>query len=246
MEYTFLPYRMLMLYFYPKAEGLILQTERAREYFPVNIRKKSVVIPNPIHRDAVRKSFEGKRKKEIVAVGRLIPEKNYLLLLQAYKKISKRFPDYKLVIYGSGPLKQKLSTLIKRWKLECSVQLAGQKDDVYDRIYQASLFVMSSDHEGMPNALMEAMALGLPVVATDCPCGGPAFLIKNGFNGILVKPKDAAGLASAMEMILSHPELARKLGRHAGEIAQSIAPEKIYRQWGMYLNKIAEGKNKYA
>lgn len=246
-EYGFLPYYLMMRRLYPMADGLIMQTEGAKNYFPQTIQKKSVIIPNPINVGAVRNPFEGERKKEIVAVGRLIKEKNYPLLIRAYQKVVKQFPEYKLIIYGDGELREKLENLIKNLGLKGKVILAGQKNDIFDRIYKSSLFVMTSNHEGMPNALMEAMALGLPVISTDCPCGGPAFLIKNKKNGLLIKTNHEEMLEKAMIKMLSDNVFADQLGRQANRIAEVLDSEKIYQKWGDYISYMAggnDGRNK--
>lgn len=242
MEYGFPPYYLMMRILYPKADGLIMQTEEAKRYFPRVIQNRAVIIPNPINMEAVRKPFTGERKKEIVAVGRLIKEKNYPLLIRAYQKVSRQFPEYKLLIYGEGELRKELEELIKNLELKDRVILAGQKDDIFEQIYESSLFVMTSSHEGMPNALMEAMALGLPVIATDCPCGGPRFLIQNQKNGILIESNNETALEKAMVEILSDRIFAERLGEQASHISEELNPKKIYQKWGDYIFYIG-GKN---
>lgn len=243
MEYGFLPYYLMMSILYPKADGLIMQTEEAKRYFPQAIQKKSVIIPNPINMEAVRKPFTGERKKEIVAVGRLVKEKNYPLLIRTYQKVSRQFPEYKLLIYGEGELRKELEELIENLELKDKVMLVGQKDDIFEQIYESSLFVMTSSHEGMPNALMEAMALGLPVIATDCPCGGPRFLIQNQKNGILIESNNEIALEKAMVEILSDRICAERLGKQASHISEELNPQKIYQKWGDYIFYIVGGKN---
>ncbi len=242
MEYGFLPYHLMMRLLYPRAEGLIMQTEEAKKYFSKGIQKKAVIIPNPINMEAVRKPFEGKRREEIVAVGRLTEEKNYPMLIHTYQKVSRQFPNYELLIYGEGKLRGELEKLIKKLGLRDKVVLVGQKDDIYDRIYGSSLYVMTSDHEGMPNALMEAMALGLPVISTDCPCGGPGFLIKNQENGILVSTGNEEDLEKAMVQMLADRKFAEKLGSRARRIVEILNPERIYKKWDDYISYIAGGK----
>ena len=110
-----------------------------------------------------------------------------------------------------------------------------------ERLEKASMFVLSSDYEGMPNALMEAMASGLPCVSTDCGGGGARFLVQNGDNGILIPQKDEVALASAMEKILSDESLSAKLGENARKLQETLAPEKIYGEWERFiLEKIEE------
>ena len=121
------------------------------------------------------------------------------------------------------------------------VEFPGYVPDMPERLEKASMFVLSSDYEGMPNALMEAMASGLPCVSTDCGGGGARFLVQNGDNGILIPQKDEVALASAMEKILSDESLSAKLGENARKLQETLAPEKIYGEWERFiLEKIEE------
>lgn len=101
--------------------------------------------------------------------------KNHALLIKAFATISDRYPDYRLVIYGDGPLRQQLETLVEDLGMADKVSLPGYTTFVREKMEQASLFVLTSDWEGMPNALIEAMALGVPCISTDCKGGGPDF-----------------------------------------------------------------------
>ncbi len=242
VEYNFLPYKIMMKTLYPRADGFIFQTEDAKNYFSKKIQKKSVIIPNPINKEAIRTSYNGNRKKEIVAVGRLIKEKNYPLLLQVYKSILKDFPDYKLLIYGEGRLKKELENYARGLGLKEQVLFLGQVDNVFDAIYKSRVFIMTSSHEGMPNALMEAMALGLPVIAIDCPCGGPRFLIKNNENGVLVKNKKE--LEEAVIRVLSDDAFSSKIGKNANLIANDLEPDQIFLRWFRYMLKVKKQAEK--
>ena len=109
-----------------------------------------------------------------------------------------------------------------------------------NKIYKASLFVLSSNYEGMPNALMEAMALGIPCISTDCPCGGPRFLIKNGYNGYLVHINDIQGLHKTIQNVL-HKEQT-EISKRANKIIIKLNPNKINQDWHEYINKIIKGE----
>ena len=115
----------------------------------------------------------------------------------------------------------------------------GSVTDVAERIANAKVFALTSNTEGMPNSLMEAMALGLPVVSTDCPCGGPAMLIEQGENGLLVPVGDSDALAEAFRKILSDEEFAGKLGRKAYEITKRLNPDTVNSEWESFLSYIA-------
>lgn len=238
LKYRSALYKFLILLLYSKSNGFVFQTEGAKSFFNSKIQEKSVVIPNPITSDVIRTRFEGVKKKEIVAVGRLVPEKNYKMLFYAIKDITNEFPEYVLKIYGDGPLREELEQLKNELGMENHIFLMGRKDNVFDLISESTMFVLSSAHEGMPNALMEAMALGLPVVSTDCPSGGPQFLIEHDSNGILVKNNDAKEMAQGIRKILSDEAFAEKIGKNASKIAEKLAPEKISRQWEEYIHMI--------
>lgn len=242
IEYSFLPYKILMKILYPKSDGIVFQTEDAKKYFDFskNLKKVGTIIANPLNKEFMREPFRGERKKEIVAVGRLFKQKNYPLLIKAFSNIHSEIPEYKLKIYGEGDQREVLQKLIGDLKIENKVELCGQKDNIKECIYDASLFVMSSDFEGMPNSLMEAMASGLPVISTDCPCGGPKSLIKNKENGILVKVNDEKELSNSIIEVLKDKKLLTKISENATKISEKFAPEIIYEQWGKYIKKIVK------
>lgn len=243
-EYKSNLYNRLMKKYYPQADAIVYQTEEAKNFFR-NIIGNNVIqeiIPNPINEEFIERPYKGIRKKIIVTVGRLQEQKNHKLLIDAFEKVSNQIPDYKLVIYGDGNKKQELETYIKSKNLLDKVMLAGNTKEVKKHIYDASLFILSSDYEGMPNALIEAMALGLPVISTDCPCGGPKFLIDNGKNGILVKVKDVEAMSKAILKVLENKNYADYLSMNASKIAETLNPTKINNEWKKIIEKI--GKNK--
>lgn len=171
IEYKSFKSRLIMKLLYPLAKGFVFQTKEAQEYFSSKIQSKSIVIPNPVDKRFLEKNCEGQRSNTIVTVGRLEEQKNHELLINAFSKITNEIPEYKLIIYGEGSLRERLEQQIKNLKLEEKVLLPGVEKNIEEKIYNARLFVLSSNYEGMPNALMEAMALGIPSISTDCPCG---------------------------------------------------------------------------
>ena len=243
LKYNSTLYKLLIRLLYPNGDGFVFQTEGAKSFFDSKTQARSVIIPNPIASDAIHTRYEGKRKKEIVTVGRLVPEKNYTMLFYAMNEIAKEFPEYVLCIYGEGPLRQKLTVLRKELGLEEHILLMGKTDNVFEVIKKSSLFVLSSAHEGMPNSLMEAMALGLPVISTDCPSGGPRFLIKNNYNGLLVKNDNVQEMVKGIRRVLLDTDLAKRLGKNAAKIAEELTPEKVHMQWEDYICKIGRSGN---
>lgn len=217
------------------ADGIVFQTKEAQTFFADKIVRKSTIIKNPINTDFIIPRYLGERKKKIVTVGKFTEQKNHLLLIDAFSKVAKRIPDYNLVIYGDGVLREEYTKKITELNLRKRVLLPGIKDNIKECIYDASLFVLSSNYEGVSNALLEAMALGLPVISTDCPCGGSREIIDDGINGLLVPVKDIERMSSEMKRVLSDTELMNNLGENAIKIQKTLNPGLINGQWGKYL-----------
>lgn len=226
------------------ADGIVLQTEEAKAFFPKRIQKKSVILPNSLNPVFLKPRYEGIREKEIVAVGRLDENKNHAMLCRAFAGLAEEFPTYRVVIYGEGEKREELERLIASLHLENRVFLPGRTERVEDKIQKSSLFVMTSDTEGMPNALLEAMALGLPVISTDCPCGGPGEMIRHGENGYLVPVRDEAALRRQIRDCLSHPEELERVGREAAKVQEQLNPEAVNKKWEAYFNSIMDGVKK--
>lgn len=222
------------------ADGIVLQTNVAKAFFPENVQKKSVILPNPLNTDFVKHRYEGEREDFIVTVGRLDENKNQAMMIHGFAKIADEFPTVKLVIYGEGNKREELERLVKEKGLEERILLPGYITDVVSYIERAKCFLLTSNTEGMPNSIMEAMALGIPVIATDCPCGGAATLIQSGENGILIPVGDAYALADALRKVLTDREFAQKLSDRAYESSQMFHPAKVNRIWEKYLHTVTK------
>lgn len=220
-----------------RADLWVFQTEDAAKWYD-GIAKKSVVIPNAINPAFIREPYLGVKEKSIVAAGRLCEQKNFALLIEAFSRISDEFSDYKLKIYGKGPLETQLKELAENKGLSDRVEFMGYVDNMPEQLEKASLFVLSSDFEGMPNALMEAMALGLPCVSTECPCGGPKFLINDKENGLLVPVNDAEAMASAIREMLENEEFRNNCGENARKVVETLNPQKIYGTWEKVIEEV--------
>lgn len=230
--------KYLRLWLYPKAAGRVFQTKEARNYFTGKIKDDAIVIPNPIFIDSsLLTRSSDKRRKEIVSVGRLDYQKNHELTIRAFNNIINNYPEYRLLIYGDGVEKDNLQQLIEKLGLKERVCLCGRHQDVLSRIREAQLFIMSSRWEGMPNALMEAMALGLPCISSDCPVGGPRELINNGRNGYLFENENQAQLQNLMCKVLSNLDSAETIGNNARDILSFYNTENICSIWEEYLIK---------
>ena len=226
------PHPYLRNIVYKKADRLVFQTYMAKDAFPSVISQKGVVIPNPIKSD-LPTNTEPNREKTVVAVGRLEEQKNYPLLLNSFKKFKGIYPDYSLHIYGRGHLESNLKEMAyKQLKMtEKDVIFEGFKSNVNEEIANSGMYVLSSDFEGISNALLEAMAMGIPTVSTDCPIGGSAMCIKNGVNGYLVPVGDIEELSKAMCVIASDTETANKIGLEASKIRNEYSEEVIVKKW---------------
>ena len=224
-------------YLFGKADFYVFQTEKAKLFYPEKIRRKSTVIPNPVmpvKRTASR--TPGSTEKRIVSVGRLeIRQKRQDLLIEAFNKFSSEYPEYILEIYGSGEDEDKIMDLTAGNE---KIKLKGVSSDIPSAIENAAMFVMTSDYEGIPNALAEAMSLGLPCISTDCSPGGAALLMENGKNGLLVPVGDSDKLAEAMREYMDDPEFAEQMGRNAINIADTFSQEKILDQWISFIERV--------
>lgn len=232
--------RILRFLFYRTVDGFVFQTNQAKSFFSTSIQNKATVIANPISVELKKYCYEGVRKNEIVAVSRLEKQKNIHLLIDAFSIFETNNPNFYLTIYGEGTLRTELQQKINYLSLEDKIKLPGKSENVFKSIRESGMFVMSSDFEGMPNALMEAMALGLPVISTDCPSGGPSELIENELNGILVPVKDKVALSDAMDRIAKSNEFANYIGKNAINIIEDLNPDKILKEWNKYLSQFVK------
>lgn len=230
--------RLLRKVAYPFAKAIIFQTEMAKSFFPMHIQKKGVVLQNPVDASRIPTPYTGKRKKVFSAVGRLEPQKNFPLLIGAFAKFLECEKDYKLIIYGEGRERGNLENLIKQLNLEDSVLLPGRNKDILNVINDSAAFILSSNYEGMPNALLEAMCMGMPVISTDCPSGGPRELIRDGENGLLVQVNDMEAMTNAMKHIIKNRS--EVLGKSAYLTGKELTNPNVFEEWrqvlfGMYI-----------
>lgn len=221
------------------ANKLVFQTKEAASCFPKSLQKKGVVIANPISEN-IMPPYQGERKKRIAAVGRLEPQKNYALLLRAFSKFHNRFPEYTLHIFGDGYMKDGLQK--KAWDMGISdaVIFEGFAKDVHSKIRDASMYVLSSDYEGISNALLEAMALGIPVISTDCPIGGSRLCIQNEVNGLLVPVRDENAMAGAMCRLAQNMKFADRIGQEAVKVKERFSEANITKQWNTLIRQLAK------
>lgn len=214
-----------------KADGIVFQTKEAMQYYYEKKEDNCIIIQNPVDIKKLPEIYTGTRKKKIVNIGRLHEQKNQELLIRAISIIEDKISDYYLEIYGVGELEKKLKSIVKELKLEDRIFFKGNSNNILEEIIDSSLFVLSSNYEGMPNALIEAMCLGIPVISTNCTCGGPRELIVNGENGILVPVKDRNTLAETIYEVLKNEELKNKLSKNGYKLREKLESGKIANQW---------------
>jgi len=220
------------------AQGSVFQTKGARDYFKGKIKNKSVVIPNPVMQK-IKYEPKIKHNNEIAFVARFeIKQKRQDIMLQAFAKVVKEYPDFKLVFYGDGKDLKVVRKMVLELGVGDKVIFAGVVDDICNSIKSSKMFVLTSDYEGIPNALIEAMSVGLPVISTDCSPGGARMLIEDKVNGVIVPKGDIDAVAEAIKNYIKHPDVAEKYAREAVKIACKYSPEKIINLWGDYINKI--------
>ena len=237
--------KILIKHLSKNADGFVFQTKDAMSWYGNRSSKEnSIIIPNAISKDVLDKiRYADTRKKKIVAVGRMTEQKNFKMLIKAFKKVHEKHMDYHLVIYGEGPQRQQIVEMISQLGLEKAVSLPGYVTNIADSIYDAAVYVLSSNYEGIPNSLVEAMALGVPCIATDCPVGGPKSLIQNNINGILVSVGDINKMAYAINYLIENPIIANEIGKASRSISDTLSPNTIYKQWENYLVLMTKRKN---
>lgn len=223
---TRIPHQKLRNWAYRKAEKLVFQTQDMKECFDTDIRQKSVVIPNPVP-DNIPDPFLGERKKRIVSVGRLEPQKNHRLLIEAFSEFHREYTDYQLHLFGVGELENELRKQVERLNLNNSVVFRGFSSNVKEEIRDSAMFVLSSDYEGISNSMIEALSMGIPVISTDCPVGGSRAYIQDGVNGLLVPVGDGKALVEAMRRVAGDRLLSAKLSSNAAKVKEKYGLSEI-------------------
>ncbi len=210
---------------YEAADAVVFQTEAVRDLFGEKVKAHAAVIPNPV--DVACSRTESRHR--IVNIGRLDEQKNQAMLLRAFAEFRETHPDYTLSIYGEGKLREELQALAEELGIADSAFLEGNCPDVHERIADAEFFVLSSDYEGMSNALLECMTMGFPCISTACE--GSREIIRSGEDGILTPVGGQDELRDAMALLADSPELREKLGANAKKTVERFRTDAVIEQW---------------
>jgi len=221
---------------YRRADALVTMTHGAVRFFDPVPGRIDQVIPNhaSLPREPASYDQAGTR---LVAVGRLVDQKGFDLLLQAFARIADRFPSWELVIWGEGPLREELEQLRHDLGLDDRVAMPGITSEPGAWVSGADLFVLSSRFEGWGLVVGEAMAAGIPVVSFDCPWG-PGEMIEHGRSGLLVPDQNVAALAATLAQAMVDSPLRQRLGETGREAMKRHAPERILAQWEALIARV--------
>ncbi|MFZ2981462.1 MAG: glycosyltransferase family 4 protein [Sphingobium sp.] len=228
-------WNILLARFYGRAEAIVMQTRASMDCLPPNVRAKARIIPNPILPPQSSQLINMERRV-VSAVGRLTYQKGFDLLIDAFARIASRHPDWKLMIWGEGEMRPALEMQVRALGLNDQILLPGTSEIPGGWVHETAIMALSSRFEGFPNALGEAMASGLPVVAFDCPFG-PSDLIIQGIDGLLIPPGDVPALARAIERLIVDQQLRKCLGSAARRSVSRLTPTRIVAQWEVLVRE---------
>lgn len=233
-------WRFLRRVFYLRAASVVVQTQSvasvAKKYWP---KWSIAVIPNAVADLNVSPQPRPKwfATYNLIAMGRLVYQKGFDLLLEAFAKVHQKFPEWHLTILGEGPLRKSLEEQVLSLGLTDKVTMIGVMNAPFSILRQADLFVLSSRYEGFPNALSEAMACELPVISFDCP-SGPAEIVRNNIDGILVPPEDVVALAKALKVLMADEYLRDQYATRSVEVLDRFSSERIYDMWDRLIQQV--------
>lgn len=222
--------------FYRRADAFVFQTKEIKKFFSKAIQARAIVIPNFIEKRVPEENLNIEKRNSFVTCSRLDNKsKNHLLLISAFYKFNKINSNYKLEFYGDGPDRAQYEQLIKELGMYDNIILHGRIDNPMEEAKKCKFFILSSKYEGMPNALIEALAYGMPCIAADCSGGAVRELINNEENGLIVPYNDEKSLLEAMLRLAADDELADSLAKEAYKINDTLEMGRIVDIWEHFL-----------
>ena len=234
-------YRTIRWLFLRLTTHLVVQTEDIKSCYSKALQKRTTVIYNPVNEKVFEELKMGSEKQnKIISVGRLAPQKNFPMLINAFSKIIGEFPDYQLVIFGEGPLRDELQAQIDSLNLTENVLLAGRSNQVIEELRTAKLFCMSTNAEGMSNALIEAICVGLPVITTNV--SGADELVEDGKTGLITPIGDEQQLVVAFKKLLRNESLMKEMGERNLQKRELFKLETIANEWENIIKSVVYGK----
>lgn len=222
-----------------KYDAFVVLTEEDRKRW--SEVKKVKVIPNLLSFYPSEQSLC--TEKRIISVGRLTRQKGYPLLIEAWQIVARKYPEWKLAIFGEGEDKEMLQRMIREAELTSSISIYPPTNNIVQEYLNSSVYVMSSIYEGFGLVLTEAMACGLPCISFDCP-SGPSEIIKDGEDGFLVETENIEELAQKIILLTENEELRIEMGQKAKVNAQRFLPEYIMPKWISLFNEVMKGNSK--
>lgn len=214
-----------------KADWMVFQTPDAKAYYGDAFKDKCSIIPNPLDTEKLPVRYTGIREKRIVAAGRFSPEKNFPMLLKAFAEFHKNYPEYVLWLYGEGDLRKEYGELVAELDLNGYIEMPGFVPDLPQQMNKASMYISTSNHEGISNVMLEALGMGVPTIVTDCPVGGARMFVDNGKNGLLIPMNQEKALLDGMVRIVTDTALSSSISVNATQIRQVLSANTICQIW---------------
>ncbi|HEX5072739.1 MAG TPA: glycosyltransferase family 4 protein [Gemmatimonadaceae bacterium] len=237
----------LRRFVYPRALAVVVQTPEvqawAEEFLPserVRAIPNFVRVPPEASKDEQAADMPRERRR-VVAIGRLHRQKGFDTLIRAFARCHAAEPEWSLTIVGEGDERSRLEALAADLGIAASVEMPGRVQNPFSVLRRADLFVLASRYEGFPNVLLEAMAVGTAVIATDCR-SGPARIVRHGVDGLLVPPDDVDAMADAIASLMRDDDQRRALGARAVEVTERFSEDRVMSEWERLVAQATRGR----
>lgn len=226
------------------ADGAVFQTQGAQAFYPSKLQNKSIIIPNPVIETGEYIPYS-ERENLITTASRIyIKQKRQDVLLKAFAIVAKSEPTVKLVVVGDGPDEKTIKQLANDLQIADKVVFLGRQKNVSEIIAKSKVFVLTSDYEGIPNALIEALSVGIPSVSTDCSPGGARMILNDNQNGFVVPRENVLQIADRLLWLLHNKQEAENFALEALKIKEKYSQDKIYNLWKNYLEEVLKERKR--